>query len=139
MKKAVLFALVLSFVFLPSFSNLRASEARLVVGTGNTEGVTAIACSPDGRFVLSATTSALKLWEIASGLEMRTFKPKSGSAISACFSPDGRFVLGASNGVEMWDITTGEKVRTFSKDIPNSRYHSVAFSAGWPLRHLRGV
>ena len=129
MKKSGLFALVLYFVFCPILSSLGASEARLVVGTGNTKGVKAIAYSPDGRFVLSATTSALKLWEIDSGLEMRTFTPKSGSLNSASFSPDGRFVLGASNGVEMWDAATGEKVRTFSKEALNSQYYSADFSA----------
>ncbi len=128
MKKSHFFFLFLFLVFFLSPSNLRAVDVRLVVGTGNTSGVMAISYSPDGLFALSGSGSALKLWEIASGLEIRTFTPKSGLVRSVAFSPDGRFALGASDGVEMWDIATGEKVRTFSEDKGNISYTSVAFS-----------
>jgi WD40 repeat protein len=127
MKKTHFVPLFFPLVFFLMTINLRAADVTLVVSTGNPNGVASVACSPDGRFALSASGSALKLWEIAGGLELRTFTPKSGSVMSVAFSPDGRFALGASDGVEMWDIATGKKVRIFSED--KFRYTSAGFSS----------
>lgn len=128
MKKSHLFGLCCALVVYLFPSILSAVEVNLAVNTGHTERVRSIAYSPDGRFALSGGQSGLKVWEIASGLEIRTFTPESGSVMSVAFSPDGRFALGASDGVEMWDIATGEKVRTFFEAKGNTIFTSVAFS-----------
>ena len=133
MKNSRLFILALCLVFSPFVRSPDAAAEKLVVGTGNTGVVRSVAISPDGRFALSGDSTTLKLWEIASGRELRTFTPDSGILWSVDFSPDGRFALGASDAVEMWEIATGAKVRTFSEKIApkfvGTSYSSAEFSA----------
>ncbi|MGD2150630.1 MAG: caspase family protein [Desulfobacterales bacterium] len=111
-----------------------AEAPKLVVGTGNPGGVRSVAYSPDGRFAVSGSTASpvLKLWEISTGREIRTFKSQSsgpGGIYSVAFSPDGRSILSGGDFLEMWDITTGSRIRTFCKNnCEMYRIMSVAFS-----------
>ena len=68
---------------------------------------------------------SMKLWDVASGKEIRTFKGHSSWLSSVAFSPDGRHVLSASGDqtIKLWDIATGNVVKTFIGDS-----HSVTFS-----------
>ena len=69
-----------------------------------------------------------KLWDAATGTEMRTFSGHLGAVDSVAFSPDGKYVLTGSEDktAKLWDAATGAEVRTFSgqTDIVDS----VAFS-----------
>nr|VFJ72767.1 MAG: WD domain-containing protein, G-beta repeat-containing protein [Candidatus Kentron sp. FW] len=64
-----------------------------------------IAFAPDGRTVLSGgCKGTLKLWNVASGQEIRIFpsrgKPYSSCVLSVAFSPDGqRAASGDTDGV----------------------------------------
>jgi WD40 repeat protein/serine/threonine protein kinase len=83
-----------------------------------TERVFPVAFSSNGHYAISANG---RLWEVASGREIRRFKwyPSSGefspNASSVAFSPDGRYVLsGSPKGIiQLWDVTTGREVRRF--------------------------
>lgn len=111
--------------------------------------VTSIACSPDGRQVLTADGACiLRLWDAGTGQKLRTFPvpererdflgvpPK---LESVAFSPDGRQVLagGDENMAWLWDASTGENLCTFAGPrhsgllrlfVKNVRVTSVAFS-----------
>ena len=53
--------------------------------------------SPDGAHVLTASwDKTARLWETASGREVRRFEGHSDAVLSAVFSPDGAHVLTAS-------------------------------------------
>jgi WD40 repeat protein len=56
--------------------------------------------------VISSSGSTFKLWDIATGREIRTFSGHSDLATSVAFSPDGRKIIsGYSNGdVRVWNI-----------------------------------
>lgn len=130
--KNCLYSLVVVLLaWLPCHS---AEAPKLVVGTGNPGGVRSVAYSPDGRFAVSGSTASpvLKLWEISTGREIRTFKAQSsgpGGIYSVAFSPDGRSIISGGDFLEMWDITTGSRIRTFCKDnCEMYRIMSVAFS-----------
>jgi WD40 repeat protein len=75
---------------------------------GHTEAVYTIAFSPDGKLVLTGSfDKTLKLWETATGKELKTFGGQAGHqnlVLSAAFSPDGRmFASGAAdNTAKLW-------------------------------------
>ena len=93
--------------------------------------VNSVAFSPDGRYVLSGgdwKDETMKLWELASGWEIRSLAQNSGDVNSVAFSPDGRYVLsGNSNGrILLWELTTGRLIQTFKGH--HNEVRSVAFS-----------
>jgi uncharacterized caspase-like protein len=72
--------------------------------------------------------NTVKLWDAATGREIRTFSGHSDSVTSVGFSPDGRQVLSGSedNTVKLWDTATGREIRTFSGH--SREVSSVSFS-----------
>jgi hypothetical protein len=100
-----------------------------VITKGHSGVVTSVAFSPDGRLALSGNNDqTLKLWDIQSGAEIRTFKGHSKDVTSIAFSPDGRLALSGNNDqtLKLWDIQSSSEIRTF-KGHSNEVY-SVAFS-----------
>jgi formylglycine-generating enzyme required for sulfatase activity len=70
----------------------------------------------------------IKLWDVASGVELRTLKGHSHYVTSVSFSPDGRQIVSGSadNKVKLWDAESGEELRTLNGHTSSVR--SVAFS-----------
>lgn len=100
------------------------------LGTG-----TAVAFSPDGRFVLFGSgthafypDNAARLWNAATGQQLRRFSGHSNTVLSVKFSTDGRFVLtGSRDGTaRLWDSASGKQVRSFEGHTAS--VNSVAFS-----------
>jgi WD40 repeat protein len=101
-------------------------EIKIQLGTGM---VVSVAFSPDSKYALSGSfDNTLKLWEISSGKEIRTFSGHSNRINSVAFSPDGRYTLSGSSDktVKFWDIASGKEIRTFMGH--SSAITSVAFS-----------
>src|SRR5215831_12107771 len=80
---------------------------RLVVQSGHSDRVNSLAFSPDGlTLVTSSLDRSLKLWDVATGSELRTIH--SGTWGAPAFSPDGKSI--ACEG-SVWDVSSGAKVR----------------------------
>jgi WD40 repeat protein len=95
---------------------------------GHTSSVSSVAFSPDGKQILSGSwDSTIRLWDVATGREIRTFSGHTSSVISVAFSPDGKQILSGSTDstIRLWDVATGREIRTFSDSI---LIFSVAFS-----------
>jgi WD40 repeat protein len=84
---------------------------------------TACAFSPDGRFIVSAsgyiydpdtTDTTLRVWETATGNQLRTLKGHKNRANACAFSPDGRFIVSASDDktLRVWEAASGRMLRT---------------------------
>ena len=71
-------------------------------------GVDAVAFSPDNKKIVTASTSAMKLWDLSTGQILHTFHGESGrlSSHDVGFSPDGKLLAAASRGaiVDLWKV-----------------------------------
>jgi len=96
----------------------------LVLQTGYSDliGATRLAFSPDGKLLATGTyrSSAIKLWETATGRKLRELTTGSGSSTMfagvVAFSRDNQFVAaaGADNSVRVWEIASGREMQTLS-------------------------
>jgi WD40 repeat protein len=84
---------------------------------GHSNDVKSVAFSPDGKYTLSGSQdSTLKLWNLASGKEIRTFAGHASEVNGIAFTPDGRFILSGSDDktLKLWDSLNGKEIRTFT-------------------------
>jgi WD40 repeat protein len=99
----------------------REAKPELVLQTGynNFFGATRLVFSPDGRLLATGTfrSSAIKLWEAATGRELRNISTGGQNAMSIstvfAFSPDSRLLAAAAgnNSVKVYDVITGREVQ----------------------------
>lgn len=81
----------------PARKNSKRLPGKLRQFRGHTGQVQAIDFSPDGQFIASAAhDGTIRLWDAASGIELRSFAPKIGPLHHVVFSPDGLTVAFSS-------------------------------------------
>lgn len=90
----------------------------------------ALAFSPDGMLVASASADIVKIWTIDTGITKQSF-PGDGRRISnMIFSPDSRLLASVSrfdtNTVRLWDVSTGAMAHTLRQH--NDHIINIAFS-----------
>ena len=83
---------------------------------GHTNTVYAVAISPDGKLIASASTDkTIKFWDAETGREIRSNQAGNNYyAQSLDFSPDGKRLVsaGALSGMTIWNTATGESIRS---------------------------
>ena len=77
---------------------------------GHVGAVHAIAVSADGaRLASGSLDGTARLWDVATGKELRALLGHRGVVKAVAFSPDGgRVLTGAEDGVRLWDAGRGE-------------------------------
>lgn len=98
---------------------------------GHTEVVNAIAVSPDGKRVITgAEDKTLRIWDAAMGNEIRRIDMAEDSVSALAVFPDNRRLVVAKNSrIEVLDIETGERLRSFGTGQVYAKVEAIAISA----------
>jgi WD40 repeat protein len=90
--------------------------------------VQCVVFSPDGKTILSGSFKTLKLWDVVTGQELRTFSGDLDNVHCVAFSPDGKTIAAGSTGAKLWDVATGRELPALSREGFFSTAYSIAFS-----------
>jgi WD40 repeat protein len=86
---------------------------------GPPTGTWSLALSADGKFLVTGTEDGARLWDAASGREIRNFDcrgPHKGFVVAVCLSPDSRWLVtrrSHDDAAHLWDLATGKLLRSF--------------------------
>jgi WD40 repeat protein len=96
---------------------------------GHGNSVNAVAFSPDGQLLASASRdNTVRLWNWATGEPVQLLKGHGSLVNAVAFSPDGQLLASASwdNTVRLWNPATGEQVQQLEGH--GNSVNAVAFS-----------
>ncbi len=95
-----------------------------------------VACSPDGKWLATADERVVRLWDAATGKDVREYRGPTDAVRSVAYSPDGKTIAAGAidETVFVWDAATarelhrfkGQRVKLFSFE----RTIQVAFAPG---------
>jgi len=108
--------LVLTLVCAGTLMRAATSQTpQLVAQTRYPAGITDLVFSRDGK-TLAGAGGIVKLWDVASGIELRTFKGLTAKAQGVAFSPDGSVIATGSigDGIVLWEAGTGRELQRLS-------------------------
>ncbi|MBI3220387.1 MAG: caspase family protein [Bacteroidetes bacterium] len=120
---------------------LSAQSIETVIQKGHELAVIAVAISPDSNYVATGSRDkTIKLWELSSGREVRSFLGHETSVNAIDFSRDGKYLISSSTDktARLWEVATGkllftsEEQKDFLTDVaisPNGKYF---VAAGYP-------
>lgn len=139
LKRESVFLILLLLCF-RLYSQEQSFPLETVIQRGHRAAIWSVAYSPDGKYIATGSRDySIKLWEVSTGREIRSFLGHLNSVTTLVFDPTGNYIASGSydKSVILWEVATGvEKLRiTGHNDIVTS----VAFSpdgtaiasAGW--------
>ncbi|MGH9971214.1 MAG: caspase family protein [Pyrinomonadaceae bacterium] len=118
MKVRLRVGLVVSVLLCVQTVQLWAQTPELVVQTGHSRPIISIAFSADGKMLATGSTDhTIKLWDVATGRELRTLTGHSDGIGAVAFSVNGKTLAsaGLDNTIKSWDVATGRELRTLTR------------------------
>lgn len=91
------------------------------IGNATQATITAIAISPNGALLVSASwDGTLRVWDVATGEELRRLE-EAAWVMDCAVSPDGSFVVSASwdGNLRLWDLRNGDLLAIFDGHAEN--------------------
>jgi WD40 repeat protein len=90
--------------------------------------VTALAFSPDGRYLAVGTSGAIHLWDVEKRSLLRTTRGFERMIQTLAFSPDGRLLAGGTvdGQVWVWDAQRGDEVQVIQAGFSGVRLLTFA-------------
>lgn len=106
--------LPLLFILLSVIFTIHAQKkVQTIIQKGHGESVKAIVVSADGQYLLSASRDqTIKLWNINSGYEIRTFSGHEHTVNSLSLDPDSKYLASGSadKTARVWDVNSGQQL-----------------------------
>jgi len=100
-----------------------------VLQKGHSNHVVCVAFSPDGKFLATGSyDNTIKLWEVSSGKEIRTYNHHTGTIRSLQFSKNGENILSSAqdNYACIFNISTATVIQTCK--LPKDRMAQAVYS-----------
>jgi len=96
-------------------SSVSGERPELILQTGHSVKVDAMAFSPDGLSIATGgADGTIKIWDAAAVRELRTLAGHAGGVKAVAFNPDGtKLVSGGADGrIVLWDVASGNEAGT---------------------------
>ncbi len=115
-------------------------KPELILQQGHSERSDGLVFSPDNRYLASASSdSTIRIWDAASGNELRVLSGHTGGVRCVTFSAGGQLLAsgGIDGKVKLWDVASGKELTSF--DGHKGRVNTVAFSRDGKLLASGGI
>jgi WD40 repeat protein len=95
--------------------------------------VKSVAFSPDGKLLASCGRDRfIKIWDVASGNCLKTLGGDDVFTASMVkFSPDGKEIVFAGDSLQLWDVDSGTRLRTFEGHTDSVGEIAVSRNGKW--------
>ena len=118
----------------PSRSGTSLPAPERVTITGHTQGVSACAVSPDGTWIVSTSSDhTLKIWDVATGIEVVTLTGHTNVVTGCAVSPDGTWIVSCSHDqtLKIWDVASGTEKATLTGHTDKVTGCAVSSDGTW--------
>lgn len=107
------------FLFIPLISKAQNQNIETVIQKGHELAVLTVALSPDSSYIATGSKDkSIKLWELNTGREVRSFLGHTMSVTCVTYSSDGKFLISGSNdrSIRVWDVKSSKMLFLISTE-----------------------